>query len=213
MFLYTYSLFRFLFRFYFISFSPFFRTYLPHFFSHFSLYSTCFPSYPPRCHFFLTAILHLGQLRFDTVTDLSGDSSAVRDQQPLQLAARLLGVKSEQLETALVRKKSLVIRGEVILKALSATQAATTRDAIARSIYKRVFEWALGKINHALHPHLSGGAGGVGAGVLKEGGAAKQAPLASCVGILDIFGFENVQCNSFEQLCINYSSEVLHKVS
>jgi len=151
-----------------------------------------------------TAILHLGQLRFDTVTDLSGDSSAVRDRQPLDLAARLLCVSAEQLETALVRKKSLVIRGEVILKALSAAQAATTRDAIARSIYKRVFEWALGRANQSLHPHLSAGNNKVA--------AAKQTPLASCVGILDIFGFENVTCNSFEQLCINYSAEVLHKV-
>lgn len=84
------------------------------------------------------------------------------------------------------------------MKALTATQASSTRDSIVRNIYKRVFEWALSKINTSLQPATDA--------------VSPTSAVASCVGILDIFGFENLGVNSFEQLCINYSSEVMHKV-
>ena len=97
---------------------------------------------------------------------------------------------------------SLYYTGEVISKTLTAYQGTITRDAIARNIYTRVFEWARHLVNASLAPVADSGSTPGGAG-----------SLASCVGILDIFGFENLGFNSFEQLCINYSCEVLHKVS
>jgi myosin heavy subunit len=69
-----------------------------------------------------TGILHLGQVQFESRTDLSGESGVIADPEPLVLAARLLGVERDQLETALVKKKSLVIRG-------------TNRDQVASGLF------------------------------------------------------------------------------
>ena len=76
-----------------------------------------------------------------------------------------------------------------------------TRDAVARIVYARTFAW----LERTLNGYF---ATDVGA---SAGGGAPQAALASLryIGLLDIFGFERFELNSFEQLCINFANEVL----
>lgn len=66
------------------------------------------------------------------------------------------------------------------------------RDAISKILYGRLFGWIVNKINQLLAPSeiISP----------REQGE---------IGILDIFGFEHFEKNSFEQACINLANEQL----
>ena len=89
--------------------------------------------------------------------------------------------------------------GSMVQVPFSVTEANDARDALAKTLYDRVFAWIVAKINvnfkerNAKNASAAGGSGEV----LK-------------IGILDIFGFEKFRKNGFEQLCINYCNEKLH---
>ncbi|CAN0486858.1 unnamed protein product, partial [Hapterophycus canaliculatus] len=55
----------------------------------------------------------------------------------------------------------------------------------------RVFDWLVAKINDSMRCAKGGNKG--------------------TIDLLDIFGFETFQHNSFEQLCINYANEKLQQ--
>ena len=82
-------------------------------------------------------------------------------------------------------------RGEVVKRLLDKQKAAAARDALAKAIYDRIFRWIVNRINRLLAPTIED--------VVEE----------EEIGILDIFGFENFERNSFEQLCINLANEQL----
>lgn len=72
-------------------------------------------------------------------------------------------------------------------------QAQEARDAFAKAVYSLLFDWLIGRVNSVL---------GKSRFKLKKG-------EAGYIGVLDIFGFEMFEHNSFEQLCINYCNEKL----
>ena len=73
---------------------------------------------------------------------------------------------------------------------ISILQASFARDALAKFIYSRLFDWIVVQINKAL----------------KTSGKVHK-----FIGVLDIYGFETFDINSFEQFCINYANEKLQQ--
>lgn len=76
----------------------------------------------------------------------------------------------------------------IVLLNVSST---ASRDALAKALYDRLFRWIVNWINQLLAPTAADMVGE------KE------------IGILDIFGFERFERNSFEQMCINVANEQL----
>ncbi|RHY32239.1 hypothetical protein DYB32_002730 [Aphanomyces invadans] len=135
----------------------------------------------------LAAILHLGESDFEMVQG-DVDSSQVKDKTALTTAAELLGLPFTNLEKVLTFR-SVIVGREVISKPMTVDQARDCRDAVAKSLYSSMFTWLVDQINAAI-------------GV---------SHFSQFIGILDIFGFEAFEHNSFEQLCINYANEKLQQ--
>ena len=136
----------------------------------------------------LAAILWTGNLVFRE--DDSG-YAAVSDQSVVDFLAYLLEVEPSQLIHAITIRILTPRSGEIIESPANVAQATATRDALAKAIYNNLFDWIVERINQSLR--------------------ARQA-TANSIGILDIYGFEIFEKNSFEQLCINYVNEKLQQI-
>lgn len=140
----------------------------------------------------LAAILWIGNVQFmeDDQTHAS-----ITDQSVVDFVAYLLEVDSAQVNKALTIRVVETARGgrrgSVYEVPLNKVQAIAVRDALAMAIYFNLFDWIVDRLNQSLK--------------------ARQ-PVANSIGILDIYGFEIFEKNSFEQLCINYVNEKLQQI-
>uniref|UniRef100_A0A1I7WWK0 Myosin motor domain-containing protein n=1 Tax=Heterorhabditis bacteriophora TaxID=37862 RepID=A0A1I7WWK0_HETBA len=89
--------------------------------------------------------------------------------------------------------RTLVTRDERVVSHLTGQQAVNTRDSLVKGIYGRLFIYIVGRINDTIYKPRS------------------DSSRRNSIGVLDIFGFENFDSNSFEQLCINYANENLQQ--
>ncbi|XP_061733636.1 unconventional myosin-VIIa-like isoform X2 [Nerophis ophidion] len=142
----------------------------------------------------LASILHMGNLRYEARTYDNLDACEVVRSPHLTTAATLLEVDGKDLMNC-VTSRTLITRGETVSTPLSMEQALDVRDAFVKGIYGRLFVWIVEKINAAIYKHPS----------------SQAKAIRRCIGLLDIFGFENFTVNSFEQLCINFANENLQQ--
>ncbi|XP_017174530.1 myosin-IIIb isoform X6 [Mus musculus] len=139
----------------------------------------------------LAGILNIGSIEFAAISSQhQTDKSEVPNPEALENAACVLCISSEELQEALT-SHCVVTRGETIVRANTVDRAEDVRDAMSKALYGRLFSWIVNRINTLLQPDKN----------------ICSAEDRMNVGILDIFGFEDFQRNSFEQLCINIANE------
>uniref|UniRef100_A0A8C2C3X1 Myosin IXAa n=1 Tax=Cyprinus carpio TaxID=7962 RepID=A0A8C2C3X1_CYPCA len=137
----------------------------------------------------LSAILHLGNIRYKKKI-YRDDSIDICNPEVLPVVSELLEVKEEMLFEALTTRKTVTV-GEKLIVPYKLAEAGTVRDSMAKSLYSALFDWIVFRINHALLNQRD----------------LEESILS--IGVLDIFGFEDYENNSFEQFCINFANERL----
>uniref|UniRef100_A0A672M6E3 Unconventional myosin-Va-like n=1 Tax=Sinocyclocheilus grahami TaxID=75366 RepID=A0A672M6E3_SINGR len=130
----------------------------------------------------LSAILHLGNVE---VKERGSSSCGIS----VSLFCDLTEVSYESMAHWLCHKK-LKTATETLNKPVTRLEAINGRDALAKHIYAKLFSWIVSQVNKAL---------------------STSSKPHSFIGVLDIYGFETFEVNSFEQFCINYANEKLQQ--
>jgi len=116
-------------------------------------------------------------------------------------------VDQDLLETCLISNYRIT-RGERVVSLKNIAQANDCRDALAKSLYERLFGWIVRLINNLLQPINSDNDDDDDYDYYLKKIKQNNIQLIS-ISILDMSGFENFRHNSFEQLCINVANEHL----
>eukprot|EP00930_Biecheleria_cincta_P042317 TRINITY_DN29114_c0_g1_i1.p1 TRINITY_DN29114_c0_g1~~TRINITY_DN29114_c0_g1_i1.p1 ORF type:complete len:1380 (+),score=230.46 TRINITY_DN29114_c0_g1_i1:60-4199(+) len=168
------------------------------------------------------ALVHLGEVDFVEMEATQGDASSaagasasgcpgsaqaaqplvevpVEGMDALYNATELLGLEGEHLERILKFKETCVRhaggRLSVFKCPRTLTQARQTLQSIIKVLYKRLFDSLVKKMNDAT----------------SHSGMSSNEHSYNSIGTLDIYGFERLETNSFEQLCINLANERLQQ--
>ncbi|KAM0932706.1 putative myosin ATPase [Dioscorea sansibarensis] len=123
----------------------------------------------------VAAILHLGNIDFAKGKEI--DSSVIKDEKSrfhLNMTAELLKCDAQGLEGALI-KRVMVTPEEVITRTLDPSSAIVSRDGLAKTLYSRLFDWLVNKINVSI---------------------GQDPNSKSLIGVLDIYGFESFKCTA-----------------
>ncbi|XP_078489929.1 unconventional myosin-Ie isoform X1 [Ciona intestinalis] len=135
------------------------------------------------------SVLHIGNISFIE----NGNYAAVENQDYLAYPSYLLGVSQDALRqklTSRVMDSKWGGKSESIDVTLNVEQASSTRDALAKALHSRLFDFLVQSVNTAIRKDYD----------------------EFNIGVLDIYGFEIFQRNGFEQFCINFVNEKLQQI-
>eukprot|EP01041_Mallomonas_annulata_P003798 gene3798-7548_t len=141
------------------------------------------------------AILNIGNILFSSESIPSGEmmtNPTIESLEYVQITSKLLEINEGALISILV-SRDIIVAGEILRMTLDAEQSIHMRDSLSKSIYLALFNWILDFINNnSIDLKFTNN-------------------IAYFIGILDIFGFESLEYNSYEQLLINYANECLQQ--
>ncbi|XP_074596789.1 unconventional myosin ID [Brevipalpus obovatus] len=147
----------------------------------------------------LASILHLGNIEFGYDDERECTVISKGSESHLRHIANLSMINEQDLRDTLCQRV-IAAGGDVVSKKHNESEASYGRDAFAKAIYERLFTLIVNKINEAIK--------------VKE---LNKYDLSyrgkrTVIGVLDIYGFEVFDNNSFEQMCINYCNEKLQQL-
>uniref|UniRef100_A0A4W4GT64 Myosin motor domain-containing protein n=1 Tax=Electrophorus electricus TaxID=8005 RepID=A0A4W4GT64_ELEEL len=136
----------------------------------------------------IASVLHIGNVQFEAG---SRGYATLNSNEEIRWLSKLLELPAHVLREGLTHRK-IEAKAEEVLSPFTVDHARYARDALAKAIYGRTFTWLVNKINASL--------------------ANKDLTRKTVIGLLDIYGFEVFDVNSFEQFCINYCNEKLQQL-
>uniref|UniRef100_A0A8C5DM46 Unconventional myosin-Id-like n=1 Tax=Gouania willdenowi TaxID=441366 RepID=A0A8C5DM46_GOUWI len=155
---------------------------------HINDFKTCLET---NCHLF--SLICQGNIEFER----NGESVQIIGLEAVTHIAELTATDPESICKSLLYRTVATGGGDVIKKGHTKEDAWFGRDAFAKALYERLFGWIVSRINSIIevkdyNPLLHG--------------------KNTVIGVLDIYGFEIFDNNSFEQFCINYCNEKLQQL-
>lgn len=136
----------------------------------------------------VAGVLHFGNTKFTVEQKaMQEDGCAIENPEVVQHACSIWGVDYDTVSRSLTSK--IIGTRTLTVVPYTVAQATDARDAMVKRVYSGLFQHMVDCINS----------------VLSASGKTRH----KFIGVLDIFGFESFEVNSFEQLCINYCNEKL----
>jgi myosin heavy subunit len=140
----------------------------------------------------LAIVLQLGNLRFGEAHTSDGErTTIVTTTAELSRLCEMIGIDEQDMEKALT-SRGIKTNFEELRVPLQPSLAKESTDALAQEIYAITFAYIVRHLNDQMRPE-------------------NDDDICGSIALVDIYGFERLAVNRFEQLCINYANEQLQQ--